>query len=211
MQSPTSNNITGRIAAPILAIFLIVWFQNIMNVNGSSENLIPSAVISLTKARQLALQGLEKTPWIAQLQARERYKKLKPAVPLLVQRVDRSNSYYYLVPFNEQGQTILVVSIDAVAGHFKQAAKLSTPGRFPNLDAEQALKILQIYLKMNQSEQPVHLPKPILQWRPCRQSQSPFEPFWFLKIKESTWYIDQSGKVWTKLEALPLKGGGVLE
>lgn len=179
----------------------------LMASNGLPKTPTAQSLLPPADAGRLAVEGLRKTPWFYQLRPFERYKDLTPATPLLVQRVDKSNAFYYLVPLNGADQTLLVVMVDAFSGRFKEAAKLSSPGVYPRIDVDRAIAIMRAQLPPAQQMTPLSA-APSLVWRPCRQSQSPFEPLWHLRIGAQSGYVDQNGRLSGTLEAPLLKGGG---
>ena len=192
-----------------IALLILIWFQNPMDSNGSSGyHAHAGPLLPPSKARKMARHGLYQTPWIYQFKLPEAYRNLTPATALLVQRVDRQHSFYYLVPFISHGQTILVVIVDAVDGRFKEAAKLSTPGVYPKISETRAVDILEDHLRSKQQRPPGFRSAPSLVWRPCRQSQSPYEPLWYFRADSTEWYVDQAGRVYPRLEEVRLKGGG---
>lgn len=194
-----------------IALLVLIGFQNPMESGGTSEPHNPKApLLQPSMARKMAKRGLYQTPWIYQLKPPIAYKDLTPTEALLVRRVDRPHSFYYLVPFVSHDQTILVVIVDAVGGRFKEAAKLSTPGIYPKINATRAVTLLKKHLRSKQRRPPEFRSAPTLVWRPCRQSQSPYEPLWYFEADSSRWYVDQAGQVYSNLEAVRLKGGGAV-
>ena len=178
----------------------------LMPSNGLPKAPTLPPVLPPVETCRLAAEGVRKTPWFHQLRPVERYKDLTPATPLLVQWVDKPLAFYYLVPFNDAAQTLLVVMVDAFNGRFKEAVKLSSPGIYPPIDVVRALAIMRAQLPPEQRMTTLTT-APALVWRPCRQSQSPYEPLWHLRTSTGSWYVDQSGRLSKALEAPLLRGG----
>lgn len=208
LNANQSTIFAGPLVGLSIALFTLTWFQNPMDAYGSSGyHAHAGPVLPPSTARKMATHGLYRTPWIYQFKPPEAYRDLAPAVALLVQRVDRQHSFYYLVPFISHGQTVLVVIVDAVDGRFKEAAKLSTPSIYPKISATRAVDILENHLWSKQRRPPGLRSTPSLVWQPCRQSQSPYEPLWYFKADSTEWYVDQAGQVYPRLEEVRLKGG----
>jgi hypothetical protein len=194
----------------ILFIFILKGLLNPMPTHGNppnGENGVAGS-ISSAQARTKARQGLFATPWIDEINLPFPQKTLRAGEPLLVQRVDRHDSFYYLVPFKAKKKTWVVVIVDAATGRFKESAKIRPAGIYPKISSTQAEKILGKRLQRNLSKSPLSLPPPMLVWRPCLQTQSPYEPLWRFRLEADVWFIDQTGKVYQQIEELPLKGAG---
>ena len=135
-------------------------------------------------------------------------KNLSGGQPLLVRRLDREHTYYYLVPFNVKGQTHVVVIVDAVDGRFKEFSPLRPPGIFPGVKSAQAEKIVIDYLRSHAITYASPAAPPCLVWKPCKQTQSPYAPLWCIRINEILWFVDQDGRLHTQITDLSIKGGG---
>jgi hypothetical protein len=194
----------------ILLIFILTGLLNPMQTHGTPPNGKNNATgfISSTEARKKARQGLFATPWIDEIKLPFPKKALTAGEPLLVQRIDRHDSFYYLVPFKAHNKTWVVVIVDAATGRFKESAKMRTAGIYPGISSVQAEKILKTYLQAGAAEHFLSAPQPALVWRPCRQTQSPYEPLWLFRIEAGVWFVDQTGAVHQQIEEPPLKGAG---
>jgi hypothetical protein len=130
--------------------------------------------------------------------------------PILVQRLDRRDSYYWIVPASDrEGLIRAAISVDAIYGTYKSAA---------TLNAEQSVLFgfhdrEEIFAHI--SGRPIDLPHyagrlifrpevaclhPVYVWKPCRESLSPFYPFRMLSTGENLIYVRIfDGAVFTSL------------
>jgi hypothetical protein len=107
--------------------------------------------------------------------------------PLLVQRLDRPGSDYWLVPtVDERGKPRAAVGIDARFGDYQQAIAVRNPDAslFAFADVQKAMDQVrgrQFELPGNAGRLAVRAKElsanPPLVWQPCRESLSPFYPF----------------------------------
>ena len=107
--------------------------------------------------------------------------------PLLVQRLDRQDAYYFLVPtMDALGRMRAAVGVDARFGDYQQTMALRDPDAslFGFADNQKAVdRVLgrQFELPGNAGRLLVRAENltvhPSLVWQPCRESLSPFYPF----------------------------------
>lgn len=134
----------------------------------------------------------------------------RAAEPMLVQRLDRLDSYYWIVPaIDAQGAMRAAVGIDAHSGSYQQTMALPNPGAslFGYAEAQKAMdRVLgrQFDLPAGAGRLIVR-PQGLslhsaLVWRPCRESLSPFYPFRMMLLGANRLYVRVSdGAVFTKL------------
>lgn len=122
--------------------------------------------------------------------------------PVLVKRLDLSNSDYYLVPFNKwvgsRLRTSAMIILDEADGHFKEASWVKNPETLFRLKRAQALNIvLKILLKNRYkiSIRDIKNAQAELTWQPTKYSASPYKPFWRISIGDYTWYVTMEGKI----------------
>jgi hypothetical protein len=127
--------------------------------------------------------------------------------PLLVQRLDRSDSFYYIIPYqdkNAPGVVSKVISVNASGGAYYESAvrRLNTKeGVFSAISREAALKIGMSQTNFNPQmtrKEAIGI-HPNLVWKPCRESFSPFVPFYLLTIGEHLLYVRVDGVAFTEL------------
>lgn len=138
------------------------------------------------------------------------FKEVRTGEPLLVQRLDRLDSYYWIVPtVDERGKLRAAVGIDARFGDYQQTMAVRDPDA--SLFAFAAPETAENHVLGRQFELPgdagrllarpqglsVH---PALVWRPCRESLSPFYPFRMILLGAHRLYVRVfDGAVFTAL------------
>lgn len=165
--------------------------------------------LSVEEAKEYALKGFNKHKWGYPKELSQAIKDTIAAEPLLVERIDRKNSFYYIVPFNRNDKTALLIIIDAKTGAFGETTYLKEPASYPKIKKEDAKKILSSALNGKKAKEEIFQQDPTLVWKPSEQTQSPYEPLWQMRIGSKNWYIDQKGKVYDKVIEIKLKGGGI--
>lgn len=131
-----------------------------------------------------------------------------PGDPVLVQRLDRLDRYYYIVPF-VRGRTraTAFATVDATQGGYRQCAGVSVPQLIaPRTTPTALLKrhVGQSYqlpgergaLFVRRTAATVY---PLLVWKPCVESLSPYYPFHMIIIGDHRLYIRTDGRVFTEL------------
>jgi hypothetical protein len=170
-------------------------------------------IVSPREAVDFALRGLDeyglwnRKDWASILEGTE------PGEPQLVQRLDLQDTFYYIVPLQTGRDTYpAAVSVDARFGLYNQAAALLGRGQaaFPRLDAESVFKLvvdqkfeLEDRLGRLRVRPEAFCQYPTLVWRPCRESLSPFWPFYMVTVGSQRLYIRLDGRIFTRLHAEP--------
>jgi hypothetical protein len=173
------------------------------------DQLITAAAASARAGEALRELGLNKREGWA-----EAVKGARAGTPILVQRLDRLDSFYWIVPMNRQRKTSAAVSIDAKSGAYRQSYSLPAPTanvlRFAD-SAEVLNRILDARIELPGSEGRLRVRKealciyPLYVWRPCLESLSPFYPFRMITIGNYHIYVRIDGAVFTSL-TLGLRG-----
>jgi len=130
----------------------------------------------------------------------------KPGKPQLVLRLDRPDTYYYLLPWQREEKTTAFVQVDARFGIFNSIQLLTSPMREWLVSRESVAKRID-GLKLEIKEDGVrfiirpgaYCVSPTLVWMPCRESFSPHLPFYQITIGGQKIYARIDGKVFTKL------------
>jgi hypothetical protein len=170
-------------------------------------DLLGAKVVSDFAVAGLKQYGLfERKDWGALRKA-----KAQPGV--LVQRLDRIDSYYALVPFETNGRTVAFAAVDGRWGDYMQAVLLpkAQPAK-SRLTLAQAFKSI-VGKRLNLGERRGRLlvrkeavcMYPHLVWRPCLESLSPYYPFYMFTIGNDRIYVRIDGAVFTSL-TLDMKG-----
>jgi len=149
-------------------------------------------LISETLVREQFRPTLERSGLLAHPQWSRVLEGLHPADAVLVERLDRSNSYYWIVPAADmQGGLRAALRVDARYGTYQQAARLhhSSAEMFGFRKHEEVIEHLlsrRIELPNDGGRLVLHpqavCVHPCLVWKPCRQSLSPFYPFRMVSI-----------------------------
>lgn len=185
-----------------LAILLPAGIVAMGNPPAGREQFLSSA-----DARKSALDGYNRRSWAFPSEYARSMKGARAGAPLLVERLDMKNSFYFIVPFERAGKATLLVMIDAKTGEFKEAVPLAQPSAYPPVSANEAKKSLADSSGSVMPEGELARLKPSLVWKPSEQSQSPFEPLWRFRTGHGDRYVDQKGKVHPSIEEPHLKGG----
>jgi hypothetical protein len=141
---------------------------------------------------------------------KEVFDDVRTGEPLLVRRLDRPASEYWIVPtLDARGRPRAAVGVDARRGDYQQALALRDPdaASFAFADARKAMdRVLgrEFQLPGNGGRLVVTAQglsaHPVLVWRPCRQSLSPFYPFRMLLLGAHRFYVRVfDGAVYTAL------------
>jgi hypothetical protein len=128
--------------------------------------------------------------------------------PVLVQRLDRPDSFYWIVPRTRGNLTTAVVNIDARYGEYMQARALPDSKGTALLTLDQKDVdglILDTLFQLPEREGQLRLRPGIAcvsdhwVWRPCRESLSPYYPFKLVTYGDNRLYVRADGRVFTSL------------
>lgn len=141
-------------------------------------------------------------PW------RELLVKAEPADPILVERLDRRDSFYWTVPMTSEGRTTAAVSIDARSGEYRQAVSfresdldlraLSDEGEVREHVVGKRFELPDLEGRLLVRDEAMCV-YPHYVWRPCLESLSPFYPFRLVTVGGCRLYIRVDGAVFTSL------------
>jgi hypothetical protein len=165
------------------------------------------STLSGEKARQVAQKELASRLAVQPDAYRTAAAGASAADPFLVERLDGSEECYYLVPFRREGETTLVVMLDSRRGDFLGMSYLRQPGPYLPLDEPEARRLLLDWLDSTADRQIAQQSKSSLVWQPSQQTQSRYEPLWRFEAAGRSWFVDQTGGVWNRIEEPRLKGG----
>ena len=121
-------------------------------------------------------------------------------VPVLVERLDKPGQPYYLVPWHDPRGIVLIMQVDAQSGSMSSTALVKTPLRRLTISDGEAQSIVSERLGV-----PV-VGQPRLVWLPCRESASPFQPFYQVPIAGGNAFVDMQGSLHERLT--PFGKGG---
>ena len=131
----------------------------------------------------------------------------EPDAPLLVQRLDRYDEYYYIVPFKRAAAETARLILDAASGRFMEASAIdnegeSLPPYHPPLVALESHygRALDLRAVRNRVLRSGTIGQhPVLAWRPCKESTSPLLPFYLVSIGDRIVYWRVDGKAFDEL------------
>jgi hypothetical protein len=135
--------------------------------------------------------------------------------PVLVQRLDRPDSFYWIVPRTRGNLTTAVVNVDARYGEYMQARALPESEGTALLTLDQKDVdglILDTLFQLPGREGQLRLRPGIAcvsdhwVWRPCRESLSPYYPFKLVTYGDNRLYVRADGQVFTSLS---ISGRGI--
>jgi hypothetical protein len=146
------------------------------------------------------------------LAEREEYSQVltrsKFGEPVLVLRLDLPDTFYYIVPVGKSERVSLAVAVDAKTGVYLQSAvHTEREGNLFTLSSpkEVAKSILGSTVELPNwgGRVPVRPEAvcqfPTLVWKPCRESFSPFYPFYLFTIGSERIYVRTDGAIFTEL------------
>ncbi|QSQ22724.1 hypothetical protein JY651_47795 [Pyxidicoccus parkwayensis] len=174
---------------------------------GKGELLEPKTLSTLALAGLREYGLLERKDW-AQVLGQAR-----PQPGVMVQRLDRLDSFYALVGFEAKKGTVAFAAVDGRWGDYMQATLLPKPqSERTRLTREQAFKrIAGKRLELGGQKGRLLVRKeavcsyPHLVWRPCMESLSPYYPFYLFTVGNERVYVRIDGAVFTSL-TLDLRG-----
>lgn len=122
-----------------------------------------------------------------------------------VRRMDKENSFYYLIPFDKyiRGEFLssVAIIIDAETGSFKEASWLEEPARFIQISKEKAIELAiaekQIVFGQyqNVTAELVWRPQGLSPYGEASRSVSPFYPYWRIILGDKIYFVTQQGEV----------------
>ena len=133
--------------------------------------------------------------------------------PLLVQRLDRTADFYYLIPWQRSGKVVALIDVDARFGAFKSMRVLLAPAQdwaIPVTSTRGVRDSIVSSLENQRFELPEENGRikvypgsycipPVLVWKPCRESWSPHLPFYHIVVGGHSLYVRIDGPVFTHL------------
>lgn len=183
--------------------------ERLGDVRRRESRLEGERLLSTQEAAERATAGLKEYG----LPERSDWKKAlddsRPGRPILVQRLDRLDGYYYMVPLERRDRTVTgLVSVDARFGDYRQAIALPETGSSILTRMDEKALFELVVSKAIQLEEPLgrlvmrddsFCLHPTLVWKPCRESLSPFYPFHMFTIGAHRIYVRIDGRVFTAL------------
>lgn len=165
------------------------------------------------EAVEAAHSGLQEYRLAKSKYGAKAFRQGKFGTPLLIQRLDRLNDYYYLVPWEQNNGIVGFADIDARFGFFKSSRVLSEPTRewlLGGRSTREQVDTIGSLIHDKAFEIPgdkgrfrvypgTFCLSPMLVWKPCRESWSPHLPFYHLVFGANSLYVRIDGQVFTHL------------
>ncbi len=131
--------------------------------------------------------------------------------PSLVQRLDRDDDYYYVVPFHIGTRETARLIVDGRTGAFTQGGGVESEGQSltpwvapASLLADRAGRSFDLPHVKERIVQPGTVGQhPVLVWKPCHQSSSPLMPFYQLSVGDQFVYLRVDGILFEALTVGP--------
>jgi hypothetical protein len=173
------------------------------------QRLDGERLIGSDEAAQIALAGLRDYGLLERPDWRSALQRTRPGKATLVQRLDHLDRFYYIVPMEAARRRVpAAVSVDARFGDYQQAVSLADGGAnlLSVLEPEAALESVfktKIELEDRQGylivRREAYCLYPTLVWKPCRESLSPFYPFYLITVGAHRIYVRVDGAIFTQL------------
>jgi hypothetical protein len=162
------------------------------------------------EAGDYAIRGIERYGLREQEEFARALDGAKPAPGRLVQRLDRTDSFYYLVPMVRDERPSAVVSVGALDARYHQAAIAPEDGGWDisSLDRDAVYRrvVGQRLPVDDRSRTPIRADAvsiyPSLVWKPCRESLSPNYPFAMITVGDQRFYLRSDGEIFSQLHDL---------
>ena len=129
----------------------------------------------------------------------------RPSKPILVKRLDKTESYYYLVPMKKGNTVTAMASIDAMSGQLGGCVAYPEPIKTPFITRAQIVKRITgrtIDLGKGKIElcEGKFRVEPEMVWKPCKETLSPYYPLYVVTTAtDKQIFIDYMGNVYTEL------------
>jgi len=165
-------------------------------------------ILTPERISDLALETLDEIKLSNRKHWKASVANVRPQRPILVQRLDHPDSFYYIVPLGgSENRAAAAVALDALYGHYLQLISLRDhKGTVIGVDSKRALALI-----LNRTQELENFggrvlvrPETVctcetLVWKPCRESLSPFFPFYRFTAGGTTLYVRIDGAVFTAL------------
>jgi len=166
-------------------------------------------IITPRKALELAERGIVEHRLAEEGALAKALAKARASEAQLVQRLDRPDDFYYLVTLRRGKTATALARVDALHGVFQGAHGLTDSRRPPIIGREEALKAaraaaidLEDGVGRLRLREGLFCLYPTLVWRPCRESRSPYYPFYQITAGGSLLYVGYDGRVYAGLHNL---------
>jgi hypothetical protein len=168
-------------------------------------------IISVEKVRNFAIKGIDKHGLRNEEVFAKALSGARPANPILVQRLDIPDTFYYLLPMERNQKVTAFLSVDALYGNFRGGQVLDKPVRNPFVDRKRIIrKLLGHPVELGDKLGKVIIRDgafcfyPIMVWKPCQESRSPYYPLYMITIGNRSIFVGYDGKIYSQLHDMGL-------
>lgn len=138
----------------------------------------------------------------------------QPAEPVLVQRLDLPDTFYYLIPMVRVGEGITAMfSVDGLHGNFRGGQVFEKPRERVFMDRDKVIEsVLKRPMALRDKIEGITLRKeascfyPIMVWKPCYESRSLYYPFYMITVGNRNIYVGYDGTIYTRLHDVSIFG-----
>ena len=128
---------------------------------------------------------------------------------MLVQRLDQLDTFYYVVPMIRNDRITSLFSVDGLYGNFRGGHVLDNPVTKPFVDRDEVIKkVLNGPIDLGEQLGKIVIRDgaycfyPLLVWKPCYESRSPYYPFYMISVGGRSIYIGYDGVVYPELHEM---------
>lgn len=162
-------------------------------------------LLTVKQAAEFAVAGLKEHGLLERKEWQQILRTGETGDSLIVERLDRPNNFYTLVPFTAARRTLAFVSVDGRFGEYLQSALLPKVNR-PFLSREDAFKlVVGQRIDLGRQRGRIFVREgaicmyPHLVWRPCKESLSPYYPFYMFTVGDYRLYVRLDGAIFASL------------
>ena len=160
-------------------------------------------MISLKDAQKYAQESLVDYHLTSQKVYKKALRGAKVGTPIPVKNLRvKSKPFYYLVPFEKNNRTSLVVMINAYYGNYLGSSVVDKPKGYLAVKERAATNRVVKALKARRKK----VDKAHLVWKPSVLSWDPFEPVWKIKLNGRVRYVNQQKKVASQMKRARMGG-----
>ena len=170
-------------------------------------------LIKAQDALKFAQRGVEVNNLLKNELFAKALKGANPETPILVQRLDLSDSFYYITPMKSREGVTAFLSVDGILGNFRGGQVLAKPVESPFISREDVRKkVLKHPVQFGEKLGRIRIREgafchyPIMVWKPCKESRSPYYPFQMITVGSTNIYIGYDGAIYPELHDLSQGG-----
>ena len=165
-------------------------------------------LLSAEEATELSLEGLREHGLLELESYNQALSNSELGQPLLVQRLDRTDTFYYIIPWIRGTSARLAVLLDGRSGEYLQSAvHTEEEGSVFHANDPAAIREQVVGKRIDLPDKggrfivrpETFSQSPVLGWRPCKESLSPLYPFHLLAAGTQPLFMRVDGAIFTAL------------